>query len=87
MIEVTTLYELGFYFKDVPYGWKNKKLFRLPYQKNNRNYSLKEIPFYCFKTTLVANIQREKLTKNRLKSLTKNINILITTYEASDCPF
>lgn len=87
MKNITTLYKYGFYFRDVPYGWKNKKLFRLPYTKNNRSYSLKEIPFYCFKTTLVCNIQKQKLTMNRLKSLTKEVNINVTEIISSDCPF
>ena len=87
MEEITTLYRYGFYYKEVPYGWKDKKLFRLPYQKGFRNYSLKEIPIYCFKTTLVCNIQREKITLNRLKSLTKPINVSVISFIHSDLPF
>ena len=70
-MEVTTLYKYGFEYKGVIYGWKNKKLFRLPYTKDKRSYSLKEIPFYCYKSTLVANIKMNKLTLNRIKTLTK----------------
>jgi hypothetical protein len=86
-MEVTTLYKYGFEYKGVVYGWKNKKLFRLPYTKDKRSYSLKEIPFYCYKTTLVANIQRTKLTLNRIKNLTKQIDIEINSYICDDCPF
>lgn len=40
-----------------------------------------------FKTTLVANIQRTKMTLNKLKTLTKEINIEVTEIVSSDCPF
>ena len=86
-MEVTTLYKYGFEYKGVVYGWKNKKLFRLPYTKDKRSYSLKEIQFYCYKSTLVANIQRDKLTLNRIKTLTKEINIEINSYICDDMPF
>lgn len=87
MFEITTFYKYGFEYKGVIYGWKNKKLYRLPYVKNKRSYGLLEISFYCYKTTLVANIQRTKLTLNRMKSLTKEINIEINSYICSDMPF
>ena len=87
MEEITTLYKYGFEYKGVLYGWKNKKLYKLPYIKNKRSYTLKEIPFYCFKTTLVANIQRTKMTLNKLKFLTKEINIEVAEIVSSDCPF
>ena len=87
MSEITTLYRYGFEYKGVFYGWRNKKLYRLPYVKNNRSYSILEITFYCFKTTLIANIQRTKLTYNRLKSMTVEINVTIGSIIDDDCPF
>lgn len=87
MKEITTLYKYGFIYKGVTYGWKNKKLYRLPYTKNNRNYALKEIKFYCFRSTLVANIQRAKLTINRIKTMTTEINITQKEFVVSDTPF
>jgi len=86
MQEITT-YKYGFYFKGVPYGWKNKKLYRLPHVKNKRSYGIKEITFYCFKTTLVCNIQKQKLTINRLKKLTAIVNFENIEIISSDCPF
>jgi len=85
--EITTLYRWGFIYKDVKYGWKNKKLYKLPYVKNKRSYALKEIPINCFKSTLVANIQREKLTINKLKELTFEINCNIITLADNGIPF
>jgi hypothetical protein len=85
---VTTLqYSYGFEYKNVRYAWKDKKLFRLPYIKGKRSYSFKEIPAYCPKTTIVYNIQKDKLTQNRLKSLTKKVNWTMEFIEDSDCPF
>lgn len=85
---ITTLYyQYGFEYKNVRYVWKDKKLFRLPYIKNNRSYSFLEIPAYCPKTTIVYNIQKDKLTQNRLKSLTKKVNWTMEIIEDSDCPF
>ncbi len=86
-MEITTLYKYGLEYKGVLYGWKDKKLYRLPYIKDKRSYSLLEINFYCYKSTLVANIQRTKLTMNRIKSLTKEINIELDSYVFSDMPF
>lgn len=87
MKEITTLYKFGFKLDDVYFGWKNKKLYKLPYIKNNRSYQLKEIPFYCFKSTLVCNLFRRKYTINKLKQLTTEINIKVNHFEESECPF
>lgn len=86
-MEITTLYKYGLQYKGVLYGWKDKKLYRLPYTKNKRSYCLKEVPFYCFKSTLVANLQRDKVTINKLKFLTKEINVEVSSYIHSDIPF
>ncbi len=82
-----TTFKYGFEYKNIKYAWKNKKLFRLPYTKDKRSYNIKEIPIYCFKTTLVANIQKNKLTINKMKLLTKNVYWQIESFENSDCPF
>lgn len=85
---ITTLkFTYGFIFKNARYVWKDKKLFRLPYVSKNRTYSYKEIPFYCFKTTIVYNIQKTKLTINRLKSLTQKVDWETDIIEDNACPF
>jgi len=85
---ITTLvYNFGFEYKGARYVWKSKKLFRLPYTKNLRSYSFKEVPIYCFKTTLVCNIQRDKLTFNRLEELTERVNWTHDVIIDDDCPF
>ena len=85
---ITTLvYNYGFEYKGIRYVWKSKKLFRLPYTKNLRSYGFIEIPKYCFKSTIVYNIQRTKLTQNRLKELTKKVNWTREFLIDDDCPF
>ena len=46
-----------------------------------------EVPFYCFKSTLVCNIQRVKMTLNKLKSMTIEINESFETIEDNNLPF
>ena len=87
MAKITTLYKYGFTYKGVMYGWKNKKLYRFPYVKNNRSYSLLEIKFYCFNSTMVANIQKTKLTINRIKNLTTEINVSLVNFVSDEIPF
>jgi hypothetical protein len=84
-MEITFKY--GFTYKYVQYGWYDKKLYRLPHVKNNRSYALKVIPFYVFKSTIVYNIQRTKLTINRLKMITNNIDIKAHVIGKDICPF
>lgn len=85
---ITTIwFKYGFIYKDVKYGWKDKKLFRLSFQRNLRTYGLKEIPQYVFKTTTVYNVQRTKLTMNKLKSLTSKVNWFETINEEDILPF
>lgn len=80
-------FKYGFEYNGIVYGWKDKKLYKLPYTKNKRSYALKEIPMYCFKSTFVFNISRRKLTINRLKQLTKEVNINVKTMDNNECPF
>lgn len=83
----TILFYNGFIYKNVRHGWKDKKLYRLPFDRNNRTFRLKEIPKYCFKSTIVYNVQRTKLTINRLKTLTVKVNWEVDIIKDDDCPF
>lgn len=85
---ITTIeFKYGFIYKDVRYAWKDKKLFRLPFERNKRTFGLKEIPQYVFKTTQVYNIQRHKLTLNRLKLLTMNVEWQTNKIIEDEIPF
>jgi len=85
---ITTIeFKYGFIYKGVRYAWKNKKLYRLPFERNLRTYRLKEIPQYVFKSTQVYNVQRSKLTINKLKFLTEKVDWNIQTIVEDECPF
>lgn len=85
---ITTMcFTKGFIYKEVRYGWKDKKLYRLPFTRNKRSFRLKEIPFYVFKTTIVFNIQRDKMTILKLKERTKNIDWKINIITEDYTPF
>jgi hypothetical protein len=85
---ITTIqYSYGFEFNKVRYAWKEKRLFRLPYVKENRSYGFLEIPEYCFKSTTVYNIQKTKKTINKLKKMTKEVDWNYSFIDSEDCPF
>ena len=81
------VFNFGFIYKGVRYGWKDKKLYRLPFERNLKTFGLLEVPAYVFKTTTVYNVQRTKLTINRLKLMTENVNWQINQISSSDVPF
>lgn len=84
---VDTFYKFGFEYKGVIYGWKFKKLYKLPYTKGLRSYQLKEIPMHCPKSTALYNIQRDKFSLKQLKEKTIEINVSIISLIDYDCPF
>lgn len=86
-MEITTLYRYGLEYKGVLYGWKDKKLYKLPYTRKGRSYGIKIVPFYVFKSTTVCNLQRDKVTIKKLESLTKEINFEVNSFIHSDLPF
>lgn len=81
------IFKYGFEYVGIRYGWNNKKLYRLPYFKNKRAFQLLEIkPFLIGKIT-VYNIQRNKLTINKLKQRTVKIDWNIEVISDQICPF
>lgn len=85
MDELTFCY--GFTYEKVRYGWKEKKLFRLPFTKNKRSYGLKEINPLLIGSTKVYNVQKNKITINRLRDITTPVNWSVSYFKNSDCPF
>ena len=85
---ITTIeFTKGFIYKGVRHVWKNKKLYRLPFERNKRTFGLKEIPMYVFKTTVVYNIQRDKLTFLKLKERTVLVSWKIEILIDDEYPF
>ena len=81
-------YKYGFFVNDVIYGFKDKKVFRLPQMIGKRFYPLLEI-----KLRKVGNKDGYLLYGNRYKSLnqieamTVVINKEVQLIKDSDCPF
>lgn len=85
---ITTIeFKQGFVYKEVKYAWKNKKLYRLPFERNKRTFGLKEIPMYVFKSTPVYNVQRDKMTFLKLKDRTGFVCWSVEVYIEDECPF
>ena len=85
---ITTLvFKQGFIYKGVRHAWKNKKLYRLPFERNNRTFGLKEIPMRVFKSTPVYNVQRDKRTYNKLKERTVSVDWKIEVFMEDEIPF
>lgn len=80
-------FKFGFTYKGIPYGFKDKKLYRLPYTKNLRSYSLKEIQPHLVNGLTCYNCARTKITINRLKQLTEPIDVKVTIYKNNDLHF
>jgi hypothetical protein len=85
---ITTIhYKYGFIYKEVRHAWKDKKLYRLPFERNKRTFGLKEIPQYVFKSTQVYNVQRVKLTILKLKERTVSIDWSVEVFVEDEIPF
>ena len=85
---ITTIeFKYGFIYKGVRYAWKDKQLFRLPFERNLRTFGLKEIPQYVFKTTQVYNVQRDKLTILKLKERTVKVDWYVNVVVEVEIPF
>jgi len=80
-------YKYGFEFNGFLYGWKDKKLFRLPIQKEKRFYSLKEIKLIKVGNKNGYNVGRVKKSIKQLESMTIFINYELQTIKDKDCPF
>ena len=81
-------FQFGFEFSGVRYGWKDKKLYRLPCVIGKRSYSLKEIKPVMVGVTKCYNVQKNKITQNKLKLLTKKVKWTVAIVEENqDCPF
>lgn len=80
-------FNYGFEYMGVRYGWSKKQLYRLPFIRSNRSYDLKLISPIVIGSTTVYNVQRNKITINRIKSFTKTVNWDVEVLEIPDCPF
>ena len=77
----------GFIYMGVRYGWNKKQLYRLPFSRNLRNYDLKLIKPILIGSTTCYNLQRNKVTINRIEKLTTKVDWNIEFLDVADCPF
>jgi hypothetical protein len=80
-------FNYGFEYMGVRYGWNKKQLYRLPFIRNKRSFNLLLVKPFVIGSTTVYNIQRTKVTINRLKKLTKDVSWELELVSVVDCPF
>lgn len=73
---MTQTYRYGFNYKGLTFGWKDKKLFRLPSEKDSRNYSFKQLSIIDVGNKKGYRVSRDKKTVGQLMELTKEINYI-----------
>ena len=84
MQKITKGIEIG----GLRYGWLKKKLFRLPYSRNNRYYYLKEITPKNYNGKIYYILNRQIKSISVLKTLTKDVYWeLDIPKKSEDCPF
>jgi len=80
-------FKYGFTYNGTRFGWKNKKLYRLPFEANNRSYGLKEIKPLLTGTTICYNIRKNRFTINALERMTEEVDWKVKVIKSEDCPF
>lgn len=83
------IYKYGFTYKGFLFGWKEKKLYRLPSEKNLRNYSLKELSKIKINNHDGYRVVRDKKTIKQLMEMTELINYryVVNGKQSNDTPF
>lgn len=90
---MTVNYKYGFTYKGFSFGWKDKKLFRLPSFKNLKSYPLKEVPPIKMGTKKKPKtgyrVVRDRKTIDQLMLLTEIINYkyVVNGKNSKDTPF
>lgn len=80
-------YTHGFYFDGLLYGWKDKKLYRLPKFKGKRMLHLKELKLMKVGNSFGYCFNGRKKSIAQLEAITTNINYIYEKINHEDCPF
>ena len=80
-------YKYGFKFDNILYGWKNKKLYRLPQMIGKRFYPIKELTLIDVGIQKGYNVSRKKKSIKQLQDMTVFINYDHQLIKDKDCPF
>jgi hypothetical protein len=78
----TITFRHGFEYKGQPYGWHEKKLYRLPFASGKRHYGLKQLNIINVGKTLGYCCSRKKLSKYQLEAMTEPINVTVNIFES-----
>ena len=81
------IYSFGFEFDGILYCWKNKELFRMPYNKDNRYYSKRKLKIQKNGGSYGYWVSGLFKSLSNLKQITRNINYTEELIIESDCPF
>ena len=80
-------YEYGISFEGYLFGWKDKKLFRLPQVINKRFLPLKELKIINVGNNKGYLLNQKRLSFSQLESMTGIINFKDEKVNSKDCPF
>lgn len=83
------IFKYGFEYKGLNFGWKNKILYRLPSEKNLRNYPLKKLNPIKIGNKTGYRVVKDKKTIDQLMEITEIINFeyIVNGHKNQDCPF
>ena len=68
------IFENGFEYEKIKYGWLGNRLFRLSYTNNGRTFSIREIKPRNIKHTTCYVIRQKSFTRGRLLGFTKKVD-------------
>ena len=80
-------YEYGITFNGFVYGWKDRKLFRLPQVINKRFLPLKELSMINVGNNKGYLLNQKRLSMKQLQSMTGIINFKVEKITSKECPF
>lgn len=81
------IFQYGFEYKNIKFGWCKKVLYRLPFEKNLRWFPLKKLSEIKIGNCTGYRCYRDKISMAQLKFMTKKIEWEVEIIVAEDCPF
>jgi len=81
------VYNFGFTFNSIAFCWKNKNLYRMPYDKNQRFYEKRMLKLQKIGGSFGYWICGKFKSLTNLKEITTNINFEETIFIGDKLPF
>ena len=80
------VFKYGFYYFGFKYGFIDNKLFRLPIEKDGRQYPLREVPRIKLSETGIGyRLVRQKKSLAQVESMLEKVNWKINKVECVEC--